>query len=119
MSPTYETQAAIDADLGSELHIAATSGDAPEDRATALSLQERSIVTIPLDDICIDKRLRRLDPQRLKAEGNHLDPYPEARTPAARPQAWSQPVKMNPGGSAAYRGSSRAIKRPMPETRHA
>jgi len=98
MSPIYETQAAIGADLGSELHIAATSGDAPEDRATAASLQERSTVTIPLDDIYVGERLPRVDPQRLKAEGNHLDLHPDAQASAARPQAWSQPVNINPGG---------------------
>jgi hypothetical protein len=66
MPKMNETQAASGADLGSKVHIAATSSDAPEDRATALSPQDRSIVTIPLDNVHVGKRLRRVDPRRLK-----------------------------------------------------
>ena len=43
---------------GSEMHIARS--DAPEDRATASSLQGRFIITIPVDHVYVGERLRRV-----------------------------------------------------------
>ena len=66
MPQMNETQAAGGADLGSRVHIAATSSNSPEDRAAALALQERSIVNIPLDNIHVGKRLHWVDSRRQK-----------------------------------------------------